>query len=256
MNIHKIICVLCLVFSCQVFADDDATPVLFDQVLQLKPNQLYELELDDIQPGDQIWTAVYLVGRQNYPGMTSKVDFVINNQALLNKAKPNEHFTQNTLIAETLTQTDQYSFHQFKQLQTLLDETALALIEDPKLEKTDTIRIYSQVNDWIPEYNAYEPTKVQFGIQNAVDFDIVAAYVLVGKGEKPAALSELNFKNIKPSYLTNSLPPVQSDFIQTLSNKSEYHLNRIEIKLMIFLGMMAVMGFFAFIHRGKLKRAF
>lgn len=255
MNIHKLICVLCLVFSCNVFAED-ATPVLFDQVLQLKPNQLYEVELEDVQPGDQIWTAVYLVGRQNFPGLTSKADFILENQGLLNKAKPSEHSTQQTLIAEQLTQTNQYSFHQFKALTALLDENAVQLIQDPKLEKTDTIRIYSQLNDWIPEYNTYEPIKVKFGIQNAVDFDVVAAYVLVGKGEKPAALTELNFKNIKPSYLTTSIPPIQADFSQTETNKSEYHLSRSEIKFIFFLGVLAAMAFFAFIHRGKLKRAF
>lgn len=255
MNIHRIICVLCLVFSGHVLADD-ASPVLFEQVLQLKPNQFYAVELEDIQPGDQIWTAVYLIGRQNYPGMSSKVDFVIHNQALLNKAQPSQQTTQQTLVAETLTQTNQYSFHQFKGLQALLDENTITSIEDPKLEKSDTIRIYSQVNDWIPEYNAYEPTQVRFGIQNAVDFDIVAAYVLVGKGEKPSALSELNFKNIKPAYLTTSIPPVQADFTQTVSQKSEYPLSRNEIKLIIFFSMMVAMAFFAFIHRGKLKRAF
>ena len=155
--------------------------VLFDQVLNLKTNQLYELELEDVQAGDQIWTAVYLVGRQNYPGLTAKVDFVMDNQGLLNKANPSEHAVYQALIAENLTQTNQYSFKQFKGLNTFIEDTSEQLITDPILEKTDSIRIYSQVNDWIPEYNTYEPTKVKFGIQNPLDFDIVAAYVLVGQ---------------------------------------------------------------------------
>lgn len=59
-----------------------------DQMLNLKPNQLYELELEDVQAGDQIWTAVYLVGRQNYPGLTAKVELLWTIRTLLNKANP------------------------------------------------------------------------------------------------------------------------------------------------------------------------
>jgi hypothetical protein len=114
-------------------------------------------------------------------GTYCKVEFVMDNQGLLNKANPSEHAVYQTLIAENLTQTNQYSFKQFKGLNTFIEDTSEQLITDPILEKTDSIRIYSQVNDWIPEYNTYEPTKVKFGIQNPLDFDIVAAYVLVGK---------------------------------------------------------------------------
>jgi len=254
MNIRKIISVICFAFSCNVLAGE-TSQVLFDQVLNLKPNQLYELELEDVQAGDQIWTAVYLVGRQNYPGLTAKVEFVMDNQGLLNKANPSEHAVYQALIAENLTQTNQYSFKQFKGLNTFIEDTSEQLITDPILEKTDSIRIYSQVNDWIPEYNTYEPTKVKFGIQNPLDFDIVAAYVLVGKGEKPAELSELNFKNIQATY-ASPLPPVSADFTQAEVNKSETHLSRSELKFIFFIVMAIVMGLVAFINRGKLKRAF
>lgn len=266
MDIRKIITVICFAFSSNVFAEK-ASPILFDQVLHVKPNQRYEIPLDNVQPGDQIWTAVYLIGRQNYSGMTSKVDFFLDNQGLLNKAKASEHAIQQQLIAENLPQTNQYSFHQFKGLVSLIDEMSAMLIEDPVLEKTDTVRIYSQVNDWIPEYNSYEPTKVQFGIQNAVDFDIVAAYVLVGKGKKPSQLSELNFKNVQPAYIANSsvdsassqlkmpAPPMAVP-LGSEPTSSHYHLTRIEVKLMIILVVTAVSAIFAFINRRKFRRAF
>ena len=211
--------------------------------------------------------VVELIGRQNYPGSTSKVDFIIDNQGLLNKANASEHSVRQQLVAENLTQTDQYSFKQFKALVSLIDEMSVMLIEDPVLEKTDTVRIYSQVNDWIPEYNAYEPTKVQFGIRNPFDFDIVAVYVMVGKGMKPAQLSELNFKNVVPSYATTSLESsttatqeaVKAPLAVPLASESErsaYHLSRIDVKLIIFVLGAAVMAMFAFINRRKFKRAY
>lgn len=263
MDIRKIISVLCFAFSCNAFADN-ASPVLFDQILNVKSGQLYELELENVQPSDQIWTAVYLVGRQNYPGVTSKVDFVIDNQGLLNKANANEHAIRQQLIAENLPQTQQYSFNQFKGLKTLLDDVSILTIDDPQLDKTDTVRVYSQVNDWIPEYNSYLPTKVQFSIQNVVDFDIVAAYVLVGKGAKPAQLSELNFNQISSAPVTvqgttntvstvntipTAVPPAQ---IQD----SNFSFSRLEMKVIIFMSVAAMMGFFAFINRRKVRRAF
>lgn len=134
MNIRKIISVICFAFSCNVLAGE-TSQVLFDQVLNLKPNQLYELELEDVQAGDQIWTAVYLVGRQNYPGLTAKVEFVMDNQGLLNKANPSEHAVYQTLIAENLTQTNQYSLKQFKGLNTFIEDASEQLITDPILEK-------------------------------------------------------------------------------------------------------------------------
>ena len=267
MNMRNMIAVICFAFSCNVFAKD-ASPVLFDQVLNLKPNQSYEITLNDVQAGDQIWTAVYLVGRQNYPGPTSKIDFVINNQGLLNKNNANEHSIKQQLIAENLKQTDQYSFNQFKGLKTLIDEISVMMIEDPVLEKTDTVRIYSQVNDWIPEYNSYEQTKVQFSVQNPMDFDIVAAYVLVGKGAKPAQLSELDFKSIAPTYVTDTSagasPTVQVTTqnapmavpLGTESGQSESHLSKFEMKIVIFMVVVAVMTFLGFINRRKFKRAY
>ena len=257
MDIRKIILVLCVAFSCNAFAGN-ASPVLFDQILNVKPGQVYELELDNVQASDQIWTAVYLVGRQNYPGPTSKVDLVIDNQSLLDKANADEHSIRQQLIAENLPQTHQYSFNQFKGLKTLLDDVSILTIEDPNLDKTDTVRVYSQINDWIPEYNSYLPTKVQFSIQNVVDFDIVAAYVLVGKGPKPPQLSELHFNQIASSPMvveatTNAIPAaVPSAEI----HNSGYRFNRIEMKLMIFVVVAAVMGIFAFINRRKVRRAF
>lgn len=263
MNLRRMMTVICFVFSCNVFAED-ASPVLFEQILHVKPHQLYEVELEGLQPSDQIWTAVYLIGRQNYPGPTSKVDFVIDNQGLLNKANASEHSIHQQLIAENLKQTSQYSFHQFKKLTSIIDEMSVMLIEDPVLEKTDTVRIYSQVNDWIPEYNSYEPTKVQFRIENPVDFDIVAAYVMVGKGAKPPQLSELDFKNVaSPSSLESSATiteeAVKAPLAVPLASESEhsaYHLSRIEVKLIIFVLVTAVMAMFAFINRRKFKRAY
>lgn len=265
MNMQKVIAIICFIFSGNVFAEN-ASPVLFEQVLNVKPNQFYEVNLENVHASDQIWTAVYLIGRQNYPGLTSKVDFIIDNQGLLDKTNASEHSIHQQLIAENLKQTSQYSFHQFKKLTSIIDEMSVMLIEDPVLEKTDTVRIYSQVNDWIPEYNSYEPTKVQFKIENPVDFDIVAAYVLVGKGAKPTQLSELNFQNVASSYTTSSEnsatatgEAVKAPMAVPLTSESErsaYHLSRIEVKLVIFVLGAVVMGIFAFINRRKFKRAY
>ena len=61
------------------------------------------------------------------------------------------------------------------------------------------------------------------------------------KGEKPAELSELNFKNIQPTY-ASPLPPVSADFTQAEVNKSETHLSRSELKFIFFIVMAIVMG--------------
>ena len=141
------------------------------------------------------------------------------------------------------------------------------LIEDPVLEKTDTVRIYSQVNDWIPEYNSYEPTKVQFGIENPVDFDIVAAYVMVGKGEKPAQLNELNFNKTVPiatNDSTTATPLKQSEALPVASvessdleiKSSSFFSSRIEVKMLMFIVVAIITAIFAFINRRKFRRAF
>lgn len=276
MDIRKIILVLCFAFSCNVFADN-ASPILFDQVLNLKSDQAYELALEDVQPSDQIWTAVYLIGRQNYPGPTSKVDFLIENQGLLNKVKPTENSISQTLIAENLVQSNNYSFNQFHELKKLLDKNGVNTIEDPVFHEGDEIRVYSQINDWIPEYNSYEAPMVKFSINKPVDFDIVAAYVLVGKGAKPTALNELNFNAIKsvqavPVALTvgeqtatakvateqvPAITPAQTSVEPSASIKtSEHGASRSEVKFMILMLFGIVMVFFAFINRKKLKQAF
>jgi len=250
MNMSKIVLILCCLFSSNIFADSGST-ILFKQTLHPKLNELYELELQDIQPSDHIWTAIYLVGRQNYPGLTSKADLVIENQGLLNQADANEFSIHQPLIAENLIQTNLYSFKQFNGLKKLIESSSAQLIEDPNLENTDTIRIYSQINDWIPQYNSYGPTQVRVGIQNSIDFDIVAIYVLVGKGEKPAELSELNFRNVPPSDETETIKPEPPKMAQIENPNNKF--SRSEKKLILFVVVTAVIALFAFIHRRKLK---
>lgn len=251
MDIQKVILVLCCAFSQYTFAQK-ASDILFDQNINLKPNQEYALELENVQAGDQIWTAVYLVAQQNYPGRTSKLDFVIQNQGLLNKAKPSEHAVTTSLVAEDLSQTHYFSFNQFKALKQWIESETDQKIEDPIVEETDTIRIYSQVNDWIPEYNSYEPTKVKIAYQNPIDFNIVAAYVVVGKGEKPAQLSELNFKDIQSATYTQSVSATRIASSQQL----DFNSNHMNIKLIFLFSATLLFVFFAFVYRHKLRHRF
>ena len=276
MNIRKIILVLCCAFSLNAVASD-VSPILFNQVFPVKTNTPYEVGLENLQASDQVWTAVYLVGRQNYPGPTSKVDFVIENQGLLNKVKPTENTISQTLIAENLVQSNDYSFNQFKKLKKLLEQNGVNSIEDPVFKEGDEVRVYSQVNDWIPEYNSYEAPMVKFSVKKPVDFDIVAAYILVGKGPKPVALNELN----SSALVTAQVVPVVATAVESAAasnvvaeqvvvtrqaqtsvepstsiKTSEHGASRPEVKFMILMLFGIVMAFFVFIHRKKLKQAF
>lgn len=276
MNIRKIILVLCCAFSLNAVASD-VSPILFNQVLPVKPNTPYEVGLENLQASDQVWTAVYLVSRQNYPGPTSKVDFVIENQGLLNKVKPTENTISQTLIAENLVQSNDYSFNQFKKLKKLLEQNGVNSIEDPVFKEGDEVRVYSQVNDWIPEYNSYEAPMVKFSVKKPVDFDIVAAYILVGKGPKPVALNELNSSALVTAQVVPVVatavesaaasnvvaeqvvvtPQAQTSVEPSASIKtSEHDASRSEVKFMILMLFGIVMAFFVFIHRKKLKQAF
>lgn len=273
MNIRKIILVLCCAFSLNAVASD-VSPILFNQVFPVKTNTPYEVGLENLQASDQVWTAVYLVGRQNYPGPTSKVDFVIENQGLLNKVKPTENTISQTLIAENLVQSNDYSFNQFKKLKKLLEQNGVNSIEDPVFKEGDEVRVYSQVNDWIPEYNSYEAPVVKFSVKKPVDFDIVAAYILVGKGPKPVALNELN----SSALVATQVVPVVATAVESSNvvaeqavvktqaqtsvepsasiKTSEHGASRPEVKFMILMLLGIVMAFFVFIHRKKLKQAF
>ena len=48
--------------------------------------------------------------------------------------------------------------------------------------------MYGKIWDWIPEYNVNQPAKISFGVENAQDFDIKAAYLVVGEEKKPSKL--------------------------------------------------------------------
>lgn len=248
MDIRKIMVVICCTFSSYVWAEE-TSQVVFQQILKIKPEQRYEVELENVQPSDHIWTAVYLIGKQNYPGPTSKVDFLIENQGLLNKANASEHVISKQLIAEDLPETHYYSLNQFKQLRQFIEKETEQKIEDPILEEDDTIRIYSQVNDWIPEYNSYEPTKVKIAVQNPVDFNIVAAYVLVGRGEKPTQLNELGFNRVLVTDHTNSVKPMISES----TYRSDMSMTRSNFKLIWVLASALVFACCAFIYRNKLR---
>ena len=248
MDIRKIMVVICCTFSSYALAEE-SSQVIFQQILKIKPEQRYEVELENVQASDQIWTAVYLIGKQNYPGPTSKVDFLIENQGLLNKANASEHVISKQLIAEDLPETQYYSLNQFKQLRQFIEKETEQKIEDPILEDGDTIRIYSQVNDWIPEYNSYEATKVKIAIQKPIDFNIVAAYVLVGKGEKPTQLNELDFNRVLVTDHSNSVKPMISES----AYRSDMSMTRSNFKLIWALGIALAFACFAFIYRNKLR---
>jgi len=247
MNLRKMMSIFCCAFSSFAFAES-ASSILFDQAFNISANQEYILDLDDIQAGDHVWTAIYLVAKQDFAGGTIQVDFLVDTQGLLNKENPSEHQVITTLVAEDLQQTQYYSFKQFKKLKQLIEKKTDQTVEDPILSETDTIRIYTQVNDWIPEYNSYEPTQVKFMIQNPVDLKVAAIYVLVGKGAKPSELAELNLRN------RQSVLPIKTTSIAPESTHStDVKFNRVNIKLIFLFGAVLSFIFFAFIYRKKLR---
>lgn len=230
----------CFWISFSILAKDTKI-VGFDQAFNLNSDHMYQLELSDLNPADQFWTAIYLVGYPKAAGSNSKLDFVIMGEGLLEKNHPTQPGELVTLVAQDLPLRKNYSFKEFDDLVDEIEEQTGKKVQDPYLTNKDNIRVYGKIWDWIPEYNLNKPAKIMFGVQNDRDFEIKAAYLVVGEGEKTPQLLKLN---VQPY---SSDPHAMNDPVK----KAERNLVKFEAKLMIFFTIAAAL---IFLNWGKWRR--
>lgn len=206
----------------------------FEQVFNLDQEHSYEVELGNLNPASQIWTALYLVGVPKTSGSSaSKLDFVIAGEGLLDKSHPTQPAEIVTLEAQNLQMRVNYSLKDFDDLTDEIENQTDKKIQDPILTDSNNVRVYGKIWDWIPEYNLNKPAKVSFGVANVQDFDIKAAYLIVGEGEKTPQLLKLDIQQKIDS------EQVQQSFKEK-SNSFKYGTIRVELKFLIFFTILAV----------------
>lgn len=215
----------------------------FDQVFNLNHDEVYELQLKNLNPGAQLWTAFYLVGVPKSASNNSQADFVVKGEGVINKVHPANPTERVNLVANHLLVRQNYSFHEFEDLVDEIEEQTGKKIQDPVLGTTDNVRVYGQIMDWIPEYNSSTPAKISFGITNPQDFEIKAAYVVIGEAEKTPQLLALDIHPLDTQQLEPSL--------QEQSHRQQFSIARFEAKFLIFLTLL---GAAIFLNWGKWRR--
>ena len=215
----------------------------FDQVFNLNHDEAYEFELKNLNPGAQLWTAFYLVGVPKSASNNSQADFVVTGEGMINKAHPANPTERVNLVANHLPVRQNYSFHEFEDLVDEVEEQTGKKIQDPVLGITDNVRVYGQIMDWIPEYNSSTPAKISFGIANPQDFEIKAAYVVIGEAEKTPQLLALDIHPLDTQQLEQSF--------QEQSHRQQFNIARFEAKFLIFLTLL---GAAIFLNWGKWRR--
>lgn len=215
----------------------------FDQVFQLNHDEVYEFELKNLNPGAQLWTAFYLVGVPKAASDNTRADFVVSAEGMINKAHPASPAEQVSLVANHLPVRQNYSFQGFEALVEEIEEQTGKKVQDLVLGTTDNVRVYGQIMDWIPEYNASKPAKISFGIANPQDFEIKAAYVVIGEAEKTPQLLALEIHPLDAQQLGQPF--------QEQSHRQQFNIARFEAKILIFLTLL---GATIFLNWGKWRR--
>ncbi|MEG0198667.1 MAG: hypothetical protein RR676_16105 [Acinetobacter sp.] len=232
----------CLYFSGGAWAQE-TNIIGFEQFFNLDKEHSYQLELGNLNPASQFWTAVYLVAVPKTTGnQESKLDFLIVGQGLLAKNHPTQPAEAVTLVAQDLPMRKNYSLKEFDDLTDEIEDQTHKEIQDPILTDASNVRVYGKIWDWIPEYNVNQPAKISFGVENAQDFDIKAAYLVVGEGEKTKQIMQLD---IQP--YSNRGDSIENPQV----TRAERNLVWLETKFMIFFVVTASL---IFLKWGKWRR--
>lgn len=242
--LRKIMLFGCGLFFCFGVAAQETKILGFDQVFNLNHDELYELELQNLNPSSQLWTAFYLIGVPKSAAMNTKADFVISGEGVINKDHPANPTEVVSLVANNLPARQNYSFKEFDDLVEEIEDQTGKKIQDPVLGDASNVRVYGQVIDWIPEYNLQKPAKISFGIANHQNFEIKAAYLVIGEGEKTPQIIALNI------HQKMDAEQVQNSF-QEKSRSHELSFARFEAKFLIFLVIIAAT---IFLNWGKWRR--
>lgn len=208
----------------------------FDQFFNLDAEHSYQLELKDLNPSTQMWTAFYIIGVPKSAGTNTKADFIVTGEGLLEKEHPTNPTEVMTLVANNLPIRQNYSFKEFDDLVGEIEDQTGQKVQDPTFSEQGNIRVYGRILDWIPEYNLQKPAKITFGLADIQNFDIKAAYLVVGEGEKTPQLLKLNIQQ--------KMDPEQVE--QSFRDKSRSHEFRwagFEAKILIFLTILAATVF-------------
>lgn len=242
--LRKIVLFGCGLFFCFGVAAQETKILGFDQVFNLNHDELYELELQNLNPSSQLWTAFYLIGVPKSAAMNTKADFVISGEGVINKAHPANPTEVVSLVANNLPARQNYSFKEFDDLVEEIEDQTGKKIQDPVLSDASNVRVYGQIIDWIPEYNLQKPAKISFGIANQQDFEIKAAYLVIGEGEKTPQITALNI------HQKMDAEQIQNSF-QNKTRSHELSFARFEAKFLIFLVIIAAT---IFLNWGKWRR--
>ena len=102
--------------------------VTFQQAVNLSPNQILEAELKNVVPSHQLWTLIYVIGKQTEVGGGSKMTLALEPQGLLNKANLAAKRNEAYLIAEKLPLRQKYSLKEFDDITDEIKEQTFAHI--------------------------------------------------------------------------------------------------------------------------------
>lgn len=230
-------------FSLGVLAQE--TKILgFDQAFNLNHDEFYQVELKNLAPSSQLWTAFYLVGVPKSGAMSTQADFTVMGEGVINKAHPTNSTDVISLVANNLPIRQNYSFKAFDDLVEEIEDQTGKKVQDPTLSTTENVRVYGQIIDWIPEYNLQQPAKISFGVTNSQDFEIKAAYLVVGEADKTPQLLALDI------HQKADAEQVKQSF-QDTSRSHEFRFARYEAKFLIFLTILAAA---IFLNWGKWRR--
>ncbi|ENX18118.1 hypothetical protein F895_00186 [Acinetobacter sp. CIP 64.2] len=216
----------------------------FDQVFNLNHDEFYQVELKNLAPSSQLWTAFYLIGVPKSGAMTTQADFAVKGEGIINKAHPSNSTDVISLVANHLPIRQNYSLKAFDDLVEEIEDQTGQKVLDPTISTTENVRVYGQIIDWIPEYNLQKPAKLSFGVINSQDFDIKAAYLVVGEADKTPQLLALDI------HQKADVEQVEQSFRNT-SRSHEFRFAQFETKFLIFLTILAAT---IFLNWGKWRR--
>lgn len=237
------VAILSLMFNMQIWAQDFKI-AYFEQKFNLNTDQAIALELEEIDPSTQFWTALYVIGQQSMPNRTATMDLVVVPVGAIDKSNPQTEAIRTTLIAEDLPLRKKYSLKEFGDIEDAIEDSTHQKIQDPVISSTDNIRAYAQVTDWVPEYNQ-KKIELAIGFPSQNGFKPVAVYLIVGEGEKPKQIAQLVKQN------SNLTPEQMQENFRNINKSPEATLMKFETRLMIFFAIAAT---FAFIYWGKSRR--
>ncbi len=229
-----------LMLSAALHAEDSKI-LAFTQFINPVEKQAYSAAAPAVNPGAQLWSAVYLIAQTNQAPDDAGLEIHMAPQGLLFKNAPAKKADEFSFDAINLAKKEQYALQKYSDLADLIQEQTGKKIEDAPVFDASRARVYARVEEWAPDFNA-QSAGLTVELERLPGIEAKGLYILIGEGEKPkdlAALADLD-PLLKPQYRT-----------EEAAAKSHGRRELREARWMIWLTVIAVGIFFGWYRRRR-----